>query len=113
MVIDGILINILNPKLSIFFVAFLPQFIAAGEPSPLLRMLELSGVFMAMTFVIFAIYGLFAAAMRDHVDQPPGGDGLDAPHLRGRLRRARCEAGADRAVSIGPSCPRLSRASTT
>lgn len=70
-VIDGVLVNILNPKLSIFFVAFLPQFIAIGEPSPLNRMLELSGVFMAMTFVIFAVYGLFAAAMRDHVVTRP------------------------------------------
>jgi len=70
-VIDGVLVNILNPKLSIFFVAFLPQFIAVGEPNPLNRMLELSGVFMAMTFVIFAIYGLFAAAMRDHVVTRP------------------------------------------
>ena len=70
-VVEGVLINILNPKLSIFFVAFLPQFIAADEPSPLLRMLELSAVFMAMTFVVFAIYGLFAAAMRDHVISRP------------------------------------------
>ena len=65
--VDGVLINVLNPKLSIFFVAFLPQFIAADEGSPLTRMLELSGVFMAMTFVVFALYGLFAAAMRDKV----------------------------------------------
>ena len=70
-VIDGILVNILNPKLSIFFVAFLPQFIAADEAAPLVRMLELSGVFMAMTFVVFAIYGLFAAAMREHVISRP------------------------------------------
>jgi threonine/homoserine/homoserine lactone efflux protein len=68
---DGVLVNILNPKLSIFFVAFLPQFIPADEPSPLLRMVELSGVFMALTFVVFAIYGLFAAAMRDHVVSRP------------------------------------------
>lgn len=66
-IVDGILLNLLNPKLSIFFVAFLPQFIAADEPHVLGRMLELSGVFMAATFVIFAIYGLFAAAMRDKV----------------------------------------------
>lgn len=65
--IDGIAINVLNPKLSIFFVAFLPQFIAADEAAPLARMLELSFVFMAMTFVVFALYGLFAAAMRDRV----------------------------------------------
>lgn len=66
-VIDGVLVNILNPKLSIFFVAFLPQFISPTEPSPLLSMLELSGVFMAATFIIFAIYGIFAAAMRQRV----------------------------------------------
>ncbi|WP_186419473.1 LysE family translocator [Bosea sp. CS1GBMeth4] len=69
--VDGVAINVLNPKLSIFFVAFLPQFIAANEASPLARMLELSGVFMAMTFVVFALYGLFAAAMRDKVVSRP------------------------------------------
>jgi threonine/homoserine/homoserine lactone efflux protein len=70
-VVDGVLVNILNPKLSIFFVAFLPQFISPGDPSPLLAMLELSGVLMAMTFVIFAVYGVFAAAMRDRVVSSP------------------------------------------
>ena len=70
-IVDGIAINVLNPKLSIFFVAFLPQFIPTGEAAPLARMLELSGVFMAMTFVVFAIYGLFAAAMRDRVISRP------------------------------------------
>ena len=70
-IVTAILINILNPKLSIFFLSFLPQFIAADEPSPLARMLELSGVFMAMTFVVFAIYGLFAAAVRDRVITRP------------------------------------------
>ena len=69
--VDGVLINLLNPKLSIFFVAFLPQFIAPSEPNVLGRMLELSGVFMLATFVIFAVYGLFAAAMRDRVVSSP------------------------------------------
>ena len=65
--VDGIALNLLNPKLSIFFVAFLPQFTDKAAASPLLALLALSAVFMAMTFVVFAIYGLFAAAMRDHV----------------------------------------------
>lgn len=65
--VDGVVLNLLNPKLSIFFVAFLPQFIAADETYPLIRMLELSGVFMAATFVIFAVYGMFAAGMRARV----------------------------------------------
>lgn len=69
--IDGILINILNPKLTIFFVAFLPQFTSRDAANPLAEMLGLSGVFMAMTFAVFALYGLFAAAMRDHVITRP------------------------------------------
>ena len=70
-IVDGIAVNVLNPKLSIFFVAFLPQFIAANEAAPMARMLELSGVFMAMTFAVFAVYGLFAATMRDRIISRP------------------------------------------
>ena len=70
-IVTGFLINILNPKLSIFFLAFLPQFIAANEAYPLLKMLELSGAFMAMTFAVFVVYGLFAAGVRDRVITRP------------------------------------------
>lgn len=70
-VVTGFLVNILNPKLSIFFLAFLPQFIAADDAAPLLRMLELSAAFMAMTFAVFVIYGLFAARVRDRIVTRP------------------------------------------
>jgi threonine/homoserine/homoserine lactone efflux protein len=70
-IVTGFLINILNPKLSIFFLAFLPQFVAAGDSHPLLRMLELSGAFMAMTFAVFLLYGLFAASVRDRIVTRP------------------------------------------
>jgi threonine/homoserine/homoserine lactone efflux protein len=70
-IVQAILINILNPKLSIFFFAFLPQFVSADEARPLLRMSELSGVFMALTFVVFVGYGLFAAGVRNHVISRP------------------------------------------
>jgi threonine/homoserine/homoserine lactone efflux protein len=70
-IVQAILINILNPKLSIFFFAFLPQFVSADEADPLLRMSELSAVFMLITFVIFAGYGLFAAAVRNHIISRP------------------------------------------
>jgi threonine/homoserine/homoserine lactone efflux protein len=70
-IISAILINILNPKLSIFFFAFLPQFVSVGEPHPLSRMLELSGVFMVLTFVVFVGYGIFAASIRNHIISRP------------------------------------------
>ena len=69
--VTAILINILNPKLSIFFLAFLPQFISVNEPHPLAQMLLLSAVFMVMTFVVFVGYGLFAGAVRDRVIARP------------------------------------------
>ena len=53
-----------RPKPSIFFFAFLPQFVAADAPDRLARMLALSSVFMLMTFVVFVGYGLFAASIR-------------------------------------------------
>ena len=68
---SGVLINILNPKLTIFFFAFLPQFVSPGEPGTLSAMLVLSGVFMLVTFVVFAAYGVFAAAVRTHVVSRP------------------------------------------
>lgn len=66
----GVLINILNPKLTIFFFAFLPQFVGPG--GDLAAMVQLSAVFMLVTFVVFAGYGLFAAAVRRHVVSRPG-----------------------------------------
>ena len=69
--VEAVLINILNPKLSIFFLAFLPQFVSTEEAHPLPHMLMLSAVFMLMTFVVFVAYGLFAASVRDHVISRP------------------------------------------
>lgn len=70
-IVSAILVNILNPKLSIFFLAFLPQFVDAGEAHPLARMLELGAVFMALTFGVFVLYGVFAAAVRAHIVTRP------------------------------------------
>lgn len=66
-ILSAVLVNLLNPKLSLFFFAFLPQFVSAGDAEPLLHMLGLSGVFMFMTFAVFVVYGIFAASVRRHV----------------------------------------------
>jgi threonine/homoserine/homoserine lactone efflux protein len=71
-IVSGILINLLNPKLTIFFFAFLPLFVSTGEPGAVLHMLELSAVFMLLTFVVFALYGFFAAAVRRQVASRAG-----------------------------------------
>lgn len=63
----AVLINVLNPKLTLFFFAFLPQFVAVDQPGATWAMVGLSAVFMAVTFVVFAGYGWFAAGMRRHV----------------------------------------------
>jgi threonine/homoserine/homoserine lactone efflux protein len=70
-IVSGVLVNLLNPKLSIFFFAFLPQFVQPHESQRLLHMLGLSGVFMLVTFVVFVAYGLFAVAVRSHVVTRP------------------------------------------
>ncbi|MGV9674667.1 LysE family translocator [Nocardia sp. NPDC003482] len=67
----AVLLNLLNPKLTIFFLAFLPQFVSLAEPHAVFRMLELSAVFMLVTFVVFAGYGVFAAALRTRVIDRP------------------------------------------
>jgi len=70
-IVSAILVNILNPKLTIFFFAFLPQFVSTNDPHAFVRMVELSAVFMLLTLVVFIAYGSFAAAIRKHVISRP------------------------------------------
>ncbi len=79
LVIKAFLLNILNPKLTIFFFAFLPQFVVPGAASPLSQLLGLSAVFMAMTFVVFVAYGFLAHAFRTAV--------IESPRVQSWLRR--------------------------
>ncbi len=63
----GALINILNPKLSIFFLALLPPFLTGNLDTVTAEMTMLGAVFMALTFGVFVLYGIFAAAARDRL----------------------------------------------
>ncbi|MFC8866310.1 LysE family translocator [Streptomyces sp. NPDC057148] len=79
-ILRGVLINILNPKLTLFFFAFLPQFVDPAQAGALPRMLLLGGVFMLVTFVVFAGYGVLAASVRNHV--------ISRPRVMSWLRRS-------------------------
>ena len=70
-IVSGILVNTLNPKLTIFFFAFLPQFVSADSVGAVPLMVYLSAVFMAVTLVVFSLYGVFAAAVRTKVFSRP------------------------------------------
>lgn len=65
--VKAVLLNLLNPKLTLFFLAFLPHFIRPGSPSPLADFSLLSALFMLITLVVFAIYGVLASRVRTYV----------------------------------------------
>jgi len=79
LVLKAFLLNILNPKLTIFFLAFLPQFVQPGRTEPLFQLLLLSATFMAMTFILFVVYGFLAHAFRKTV--------IESPQVQTWLRR--------------------------
>ncbi len=79
LVVKAFLLNILNPKLTIFFLAFLPQFVQPGSTEPLFQLLLLSATFMVMTFIVFVLYGSLAHVFRKAV--------IESPRVQSWLRR--------------------------
>lgn len=62
-ILKAIAINLLNPKLTIFFLAFLPLFVSENSSSPTLEMILLSSIFMLITFIVFALYGILSSGI--------------------------------------------------
>lgn len=92
LVVKAFLLNILNPKLTIFFLAFLPQFVAPDTAEPLAQLLLLSAAFMAMTFIVFVVYGFLAHGFRKAV--------IESPRVQAWLRRGFAAAFAGLGTSL-------------
>ena len=95
LIVRAFLLNILNPKLTIFFLAFLPQFVEHGAASPLAQLLVLSSVFMAMTFVVFVVYGFLAHAFRKLV--------IESARVQNLMRRGFAAAFAGLGINLALS----------
>jgi len=70
-ILNGMLLNVLNPKLSLFFMAFLPQFVPVKMVNAVPVLIVLAAIFMLLTFIIFVGYGACAALARDYIISRP------------------------------------------
>ena len=95
LMVKAFLLNILNPKLTIFFLAFLPQFVQPNATSPLAQLLVLSVIFMAMTFAVFVLYGFLAHGFRQAV--------IESPRVQSWLRRSFAGAFAALGMNLATS----------
>ena len=65
----GIIMNVTNPKVSIFFLAFLPQFADPERGSISLQMIALGGIFIGATILVFGAFALIGGALGDWLNR--------------------------------------------
>ncbi|MCB1889462.1 MAG: LysE family translocator [Rhodocyclaceae bacterium] len=70
--LDGALSNVMNPKIAIFFFAFLPQFVLPGASQPALSIFGLGLTFALITFLVKAPVGLVAGLLSGWLRARPG-----------------------------------------
>jgi threonine/homoserine/homoserine lactone efflux protein len=67
----GFIMNVVNPKVALFFLAFLPQFVSPGEESAALQMLLLGLLFMAQAVVLFGAIGWLSGSVGNLILRRP------------------------------------------
>ncbi len=72
LILRGFLMNVLNPKVALFFLAFLPQFVNPEYGNVSLQMILLGLIFMVLVAIIFGSLGYFAGSFGDWILKKPG-----------------------------------------